>query len=298
MNAKATCLSFRVHRSYFIVYVRLLRSNPDASTLVPDMPESLGDKARPLHENLDTAYVNLAALLRYLQQRDFNGRVHVELDEYDGDIYLTAREAVNARERDHVTGREDVGQSALQRILVRASEPGGRISVYEGAGGETRDALTFGATGAAGEPGGTTTGTRTQEEIDRRNVLQLSGEVIAAVERGVAAASNENFAAHFQAARREIADDYPFLVSLGDCVEYEAGEARLRRGTDAGKFVAGTSESLRRVVEHVAATGERARGVRREVARELAALAERRPRALARFGFTPQLERIAGLRWT
>ena len=263
---------------------------------MPDMPESRGDKGRALHENLDTAYVNLAALLRYLQQRDFTGRVHVELDEYDGDIYLTAREAVSACERDHVTGREDVGQSALQRILVRASEPGGRVSVYEGAGGETRDGVS--ARGAAGEAGAATAATRTQEEIDRRNVLQLSGEVIAAVERGVAAASNENFAAHFQAARREIADDYPFLVSLGNCVEYEAGEARLRRGTDVEKFVGGTSEALRRVVERVAATGERARGVRREVARELAALAERRPRALSRFGFTPQLERIAGLRWT
>ncbi|HLL15361.1 MAG TPA: hypothetical protein VK388_09875 [Pyrinomonadaceae bacterium] len=259
------------------------------------MPESRGDRGRALHENLDTAYVNLAALLRYLQQRDFNGRVHVELDEYDGDIYLTAREAVRASERDHVTGREDVGQSALQRILVRASEPGGRVSVYEGAaaGGETGRAA-----GAAGEQGGAASGAGTQDEIDRRNVLQLSGEVIGAVERGVAAASNENFAAHFQAARREIADDYPFLVSLGNCVEYEGGEARLRRGTDVEKFVAGTSESLRRVVERVAATGERARGVRREVARELAALAERRPRALTRFGFTPQLERIAGLRWT
>jgi len=270
---------------------------------MPDMPESRGDRGRALHENLDTAYVNLAALLRYLQQRDFNGRVHVELDEYDGDIYLTAREAVRASERDHVTGREDVGQSALQRILVRASEPGGRVSVYEGVGGggggETGDAANSRASSASGEPGGaTTTGASTQDEIDRRNVLQLSGEVIGAVERGVAAASNENFAAHFQAARREIADGYPFLVSLGDCVEYEGGEARLRRGTDVEKFVAGTSESLRRVVERVAATGERARGVRREVARELAALAERRPRALTRFGFTPQLERIAGLRWT
>jgi hypothetical protein len=273
---------------------------------MPDMPESRGDRSRALHENLDTAYVNLAALLRYLQQRDFNGRVHVELDEYDGDIYLTAREAVGARERDHVTGREDVGQSALQRILVRASEPGGRISVYEGAGGETGVAAADTRGSAARDAGGTTaaaaaaaaTTTGTQDEIDRRNVLQLSGEVIAAVERGVAAASNENFAAHFQAARREIGDDYPFLISLGNCVEYEGGEARLRRGTDVGEFVAGTSESLRRVVERVAATGERARGVRREVARELAALAERRPRALARFGFTPQLERIAGLRWT
>ena len=262
---------------------------------MPDMPESRGDRGRALHENLDTAYVNLAALLRYLQQRDFTGRVRVELDEYDGDIYLTAREAVSAREIDHVTGREDVGQSALQRILVRASEPGGRVSVYEGAGGETGDAA---PAPTAGKSGAGAIGRSTQDEIDRRNVLQLSGEVIAAVERGVAAASNENFSAHFQAARREIGDDYPFLVSLGNCVEYEGGEARLRRGTDVEKFVAGTSESLRRVVERVAATGDRARGVRREVARELAVLAERRPRALTRFGFTPQLERIAGLRWT
>jgi hypothetical protein len=262
---------------------------------MPDMPESRGDKGRALHENLDTAYVNLAALVRYLQQRDFTGRVHVELDEYDGDIYLTAREAVSARETDHVTGREEVGQSALQRILVRASEPGGRVSVYEGAAVGTRDASN---SREAAAPGEATIGKSTQEEIDRRNVLQLSGEVMAAVERGVAAASNENFAAHFQAARREIGDDYPFLVSLGNCVEYERGEARLRRGTDMEKFVAGTCESLRRVVERVAATGERARGVRREVARELAALAERRPRALTRFGFTSQLERIAGLRWT
>jgi hypothetical protein len=52
------------------------------------------------------------------------------------------------------------------------------------------------------------------------------------------------------------------------------------------------------VVERAAAGEGGARGVRREVARELVALAERRPRALARFGFTPQLERIAGIRWT
>ena len=36
---------------------------------------------RAVHQNLDTAYVNLAALVRHLQQRDFTGRVHVELDE-------------------------------------------------------------------------------------------------------------------------------------------------------------------------------------------------------------------------
>ncbi|MGI9105718.1 MAG: hypothetical protein ACR2G4_05670 [Pyrinomonadaceae bacterium] len=262
-----------------------------------DMPESRREQARVIHENLDTAYVNLAALLRYLQQRDFTGRVHIELDEYDGDIYLAAREAVRARERDHVTGREAEGEAALQRILVRASDAGGRVSVYESTGDEEARADAARQTGtAAGPQTEAATPRRTQEESDRRNVLQLSGEVIAAVERGVGAASKENFAAHFQAARRELADDYPFIVALGECVEYVGGEALLKRGMESGKFVSGTSEALRRVVERVAATGER--GVRREVARELAALAERRPRALARFHFTPELERIAGLRWT
>ena len=261
---------------------------------MPDMPESPRDKIRAIHENLDTAYVNLAALLRYLQQRDFTGRIHIELDEYDGDIYLAARAGVRARERDHATGREAVGEAALQRILVRASEPGGRVSVYEGG---TEATHLQGSGAAASRAGGAAT-RRTQEENDRHNVLQLSGEVIAAVERGVAAASNENFAAHFLAARREIADDYPFIVALGECVEYVDGEALLRRGMEIEKFVNGTSEALRRVVERVAATGERARGVRREVARELAALAARRPRALARFHFASELERIAGLRWT
>src|SRR5918998_1481877 len=122
------------------------------------MPESLRDKVRALHENLDTAYVNLAALLRYLQQRDFTGRVHVELDEYDGDIYLSARAPINARERDHATGREDVGQSALQRILVRASEPGGRVSIYEGAEAKGENSGRAGASSNASEevPGGGT----------------------------------------------------------------------------------------------------------------------------------------------
>jgi len=263
---------------------------------MPDMPESPRDKIRAIHENLDTAYVNLAALLRYLQQRDFTGHIHIELDEYDGDIYLAARAGVRARERDHATGREAAGEAALQRILVRASEPGGRISVYEG--GTEATLVQASEAGAAQSRAGGAAMRRTQEENDRHNVLQLSGEVIAAVERGVAAASNENFAAHFLAARREIADDYPFIVALGECVEYVEGEALLRRGMEIEKFVNGTSEALRRVVERVAATGERARGVRREVARELAALAARRPRALARFHFASELERIAGLRWT
>jgi hypothetical protein len=263
------------------------------------MPERSGARPRVVHQNLDTAYVNLAALVRHLQQRDFEGRVHVELDEYDADIYLAARERPRVRERDHVTGREAEGEAALQRIFVRASEPGGRVSVFEGdfelaEAGEHRAAATiFGGAG-----GGGAASARTQDEIDRRNVLQLSGELIAAVERALVAAGAVEFAARFREARGELAGQYPFLSSLSSCVEYEGGESRLARGADAGAFVAGVCEALRRVVEREAAEDGGSRGVRREVARELAALGERRPRALARFNFTPQLERIAGIRWT
>jgi hypothetical protein len=262
------------------------------------MPERSGARSRVVHQNLDTAYVSLAALVRHLQQRDFEGRVHVELDEYDADIFLAARERPRVRERDHVTGREAEGEAALQRIFVRASEPGGRVSVFEGdseAGeaGEHRAASSIFANSTIASGGA-----RTQDEIDRRNVLQLSGELIASVERAIVASGGGEFAARFRAARGELKEQYPFLSSLSSCVEYDGGEARLARGADAGAFVAGVCEALRRVVEREAAEDGGARGVRREVARELAALEERRPRALARFNFTPQLERIAGIRWT
>src|SRR5918999_5784363 len=89
-------------------------------------------KSRPVHENLDTAYVNLAALIHYLRQRDFQGHVHVLLDEYEADIFLSVGEKPGIRETDHATGRTDEGEAALQRLLVRAREPGGLVSVYEG----------------------------------------------------------------------------------------------------------------------------------------------------------------------
>ncbi len=246
------------------------------------------EQPRAVYERLDTSFVSLPALLRYLQQRDFTGRVHVELDEYDGDIYLAARQPFAARERDHASGREETGEPALQRLLVRAREEGGTISVYEYPSADAFDELR-----APPRPA-----RETQDALDRRTVLQLAGDLIAAVERAVNASSAESFAAHFRTAREELTDDYPFLASLGSCVEYVEGEARLSRQTEVGAFAEGVVAALRRVVARVAARDAEGRGVRREVARELAALGERRPKALARFGFTAQLERIAGLRWT
>lgn len=88
-------------------------------------------KNRPIHENLDTSFVNLSALLRYLRRRQFDGSVRVELSGYEADITLTADNQIMVREYDQIAGRIAEGEQALQRILIRAREPGGIIHVYQ-----------------------------------------------------------------------------------------------------------------------------------------------------------------------
>lgn len=88
-------------------------------------------KVRPIHENLDTAFVNLSALVRYLRRRQFVGRVRVELSGYEADIHLSEANGLRAREHDLITGRIAEGEEALQRILIRSRESGGIVNVYQ-----------------------------------------------------------------------------------------------------------------------------------------------------------------------
>ena len=86
---------------------------------------------RPLHENLDTSFVNLAALIRHLRQRQFVGKVRVELRGYEADVILTTGNEMRVLERDCVAGRISEGEEALQRLLIRARESGGAIHVHQ-----------------------------------------------------------------------------------------------------------------------------------------------------------------------
>jgi hypothetical protein len=88
-------------------------------------------KNRPIHENLDTSFVNLSALVKYLRRRQFAGQLRIELSGYEADIYLTAENVLKVREYDHIAGRVAEGEEALQRILIRSREPGGIINVYQ-----------------------------------------------------------------------------------------------------------------------------------------------------------------------
>lgn len=88
-------------------------------------------KNRPIHENLDTAFVNLSALIKYLRRRRFVGSIRVELTGYEAEVSLSAAGELCVREHDCIAGRISEGEEALQRLLIRAREPGGNIAVYQ-----------------------------------------------------------------------------------------------------------------------------------------------------------------------
>lgn len=255
------------------------------------MPEAK-DEQRPLHENLDTAYVNLAALVAYLRGRGFTGRVHVELDEYEADVILRAGETAAARERDHATGRADEGAQVFERLLARAAEPGGLVSVYEGAHDDrdrdfSASAESKVSTGAGGD-------SQTSDD-GRRELLELAGELVAAIERAVLVAGGD-FGAALHAARLRLTEDYPFLDPFARRFEYAEGVVSLAGQAGERLFVHGVCEMLRGAVAHVA-TAEQKLGVRKDAARELSILLRRRRTRLERFKLTrQQLERVAGMK--
>lgn len=243
-----------------------------------------------VHQNLDTTYVNLAALLRYLRQREFTGRVHVQLVEYEAEVYLNGAEAPRVREIDHASGREAEGEEALQRLLVRASEPGGLVSVFTGEEESENGARTSSLVAESGAEGDAELLPEAQEW---QNLLRVSGELIAAIERA-ALSAGADFDALFRAARLELSDDYSFLDPLTESFEYTTGgQVSLHVWPSPDAYVASICECLRRVTAKIA-TGARAARVRERIALELAVLARRRQTQLSRFKFLQQLDRIAG----
>lgn len=96
---------------------------------------------RPIHENLDTSFVNLSALLRYLRRREFVGKINIELSGYEAEIFLTGAGEIKAREHDRIAGRIAEGEEALQRLLIRAREPGGIINVFQAANQNEKKAV-------------------------------------------------------------------------------------------------------------------------------------------------------------
>jgi len=123
-------------------------------------------------------------------------------------------------------------------------------------------------------------------------VVNASGELIGGVERALIGAGAD-FVSLFRAASLELADDYTFLDPMSGEFTYSNSAVTLAGEVPIGPYVIGLSETLRCVVNSVA-TGDRARRVRERVALELFSVTRKRNEILARSGFLPQLDHIAG----
>jgi len=279
-------------------------------------------KSRVLYENLDTSFVNLWALLRHLSQRAFVGRVHVEMDNYSADVFLSGSNTPLVHEMDRATGTDVLEEAAMHRLVLRARESPGTISVFEGAdeavavrsvepAAKTEklespvaadelsvippiapplidEAQSSGGASASEAP----IGTEPDGMIEWHDVVKVSGELIGGVERALNGA-NSDFTSLFRAVRLELADDYTFLDPTSGGLEYSDSVATAREELPVSAYVAGLSEALRRVVDK-AATGDRARRVRERVALDLSLVARKRREVMKRSGFQAQLDRIAG----
>jgi hypothetical protein len=285
----------------------------------------------PLYRNLDTTFVNLWSLLRTLAERGFVGRVHVDLKDYSADIFVDGSNTPLTREIDHTAGTDTLEIEALHRVVLRARETPGTISVFEGA----REALppqelpatqmpappllpqpslehSPEASAASHEtvrpskPIATTAGAieqsgemETGDQIYRSGsyqdwpaILTATGELVAAVERALVASAS-NFTSLFETVRLELADDYIFLDPIVKTFHYSSGVASLKNRPAVSVFVSGISEALRRTVDRVA-VGDLARRVRERVALEMLSVARQHTHVLERSGFRAQLDRIAG----
>ncbi|MGZ5437321.1 MAG: hypothetical protein ACXWID_15085 [Pyrinomonadaceae bacterium] len=275
--------------------------------------------ARVLYENLDTSFVNVWALLRYLSQRSFVGRVHVELENYSADVFVKGSETPLVHEIDRDAGTDVVEEAALHRLVLRVRESSGSINVYEGAGEsippQTESAMESPPPAAeiAADPKAATpeamrssagkdeeetvVATDTVTVVRQANAgewsetMRVSGELIAGVERA-ATSLGADFASLFRETRISLADDYAFLDPMTGQLRYENSTVTMNGESEPQGYVAGVSEALRRVVDQIA-TGERERRTRERIALELARVARKHSEALARSGFSEQLDRIA-----
>ena len=93
-------------------------------------PNETETMSKPIQQELDTAFVNLPALIRYLCKRGFEGRIHIGMSGYEADITLTGCDEIEVNEKDLLTGRCSEGEDALQRLLIRSREAGGTITIH------------------------------------------------------------------------------------------------------------------------------------------------------------------------
>ncbi len=85
-------------------------------------------KKDPIYQNLNTSFTNFGELLVDLKENSFTGVVQVSYWEYEGILLLDTGNIINAIEE--INAEVITGQTAVQRVTVKAVEKDGAISVF------------------------------------------------------------------------------------------------------------------------------------------------------------------------
>lgn len=290
--------------------------------------------ARVLYQDLDTSFVNLWGLLRYLSRRSFTGRVHVELDKYTADVFLNGSKTPLVHEVDQEAGSDVIEEAALHRLVLRVRESPGSISVYEGeeeavaprpaepavtrsSEVEPIDEMTVVSSAepapvddAAAAPTVSRRSTPpTEESLDAATPEPAPTNAPATEdERNEMIRASAEVIAGVDRATTSSGADFASLfreasIALADDYTFldpMAGEFRYENFAVSvtGALPAGSFvagvSEALRRVVDEIATGDRARRTRERVALELARVARKNDDALSRSGFKAQLDRIAG----
>jgi hypothetical protein len=241
-------------------------------------------------DTLNTTYVSLSALIRYLREQGISGRLHVALKDYECDVFLNGQEELHVLERDLSTGQEAKGTAAMERLMVRSREPGGLITFFKP---EAAVASPEVIAKESPPPAVVTNQVKDTESVtpkkpESHDLLEISGELIAAVERAVLD-TGTNFDEQFHLARVDVGDDYSFLDPTVLGFEYSDSSVVVTARPSRTVYIAGLTECLRRLVNRIA---EHKPGFRERVANELSRAAHQRTKGLAEFN--SQIDRIAG----
>ena len=222
-------------------------------------------KKQPIHQNLNTSFVNVGALVRYLRGLQFVGSIRIELASYEAEIVFTEAKSIRAREYDHIAGRISHGEHALKRILIRAKEPHGRIHVYKSVEGYAgRDdgsvfvdkVIMSGAREMAANHGGVIAHTGHQEIVlttrDGENAVVLAtlSELLREIET-MLAVGKLSFDAAFRVACDNIAAEFPFMQTNGRALIYRKGEITVNAQADADLIAEAVFAALRPIFDRL-----------------------------------------------
>jgi len=85
-------------------------------------------KREAVYQNLNTSFTNFSELLVDLKENSFTGCVQVSFWEYEGNLLLDTGNIINAQEE--INDSLISGQDAVKRVIAKAKDDDGAISVY------------------------------------------------------------------------------------------------------------------------------------------------------------------------